>query len=637
VAKCPGHDDRKPSLSLSDGEDGRALLHCHAGCEPATILKALGLETRDLFPERLRSATARETRYDVRDAAGAIVAVHVRHDRADGKTFHWERNGSAGLDGLRVAALPLYGSELLGANVSGPVFVVEGEKATDALRRHGFAAVGTVCGAAATPGAETLAVLRGRDVVQWPDADEPGRRHMDCIAERLVGIAASVRVFQWPPAPKHGDAFDFFAQGGTANDVAIMLPHAKPFEQARPATASHCAHSASGARIVRLSSVQERPLSWLWLHRIPLSMVTLVGGHGGKGKTTIVLDIGARVTRGVRMPDGTPGLAEPAGVVILSAEDALDSVLVPRLKLAGADLDRVVTIAIPTPEGDERPPLVTPEDLSHVEAAVQEVGARLVVFDPLVAFADEGANLHHNQDARRVTARLHALAERAGIAVVGVHHFNRGQQGEAAHRLTGSLGLVNAARSALIAAPDPDDASGERMVLALAKHNLAPRSTPSLAYRLSVPAGAEHPKVAWDGPCPLTADDLVSVPASPEERSTMDAAMQLLRDRLEGCAPVKVSDLLAEARANGISERTLGRAKLRLPIRAERHGGAAGAGWWEWVWLPPKPLASLGPSIENATVPAKDANGEECGPPPVGEVARRIAESWESPPLELTP
>ena len=48
-ALCPAHDDREPSLSVSEGDDGRALLKCFAGCENADIVAELGLKMSDLF------------------------------------------------------------------------------------------------------------------------------------------------------------------------------------------------------------------------------------------------------------------------------------------------------------------------------------------------------------------------------------------------------------------------------------------------------------------------------------------------------------------------------------------------------------------------------------------------------------
>ena len=53
IAKCPAHDDRSPSLAVSECDDGRVLVHCFAGCEPEDVLKAIGLTFSDVMPERV--------------------------------------------------------------------------------------------------------------------------------------------------------------------------------------------------------------------------------------------------------------------------------------------------------------------------------------------------------------------------------------------------------------------------------------------------------------------------------------------------------------------------------------------------------------------------------------------------------
>ncbi len=61
AARCPAHDDQKPSLSISEGDDGRVLVKCHAGCRTEYIVAALGLKMRDLMPvvPNAKSSTAR--------------------------------------------------------------------------------------------------------------------------------------------------------------------------------------------------------------------------------------------------------------------------------------------------------------------------------------------------------------------------------------------------------------------------------------------------------------------------------------------------------------------------------------------------------------------------------------------------
>lgn len=53
IARCPAHEDRSPSLSIRELDDGRVLIHDFAGCDPGDVLNAIGLDLADLFPERL--------------------------------------------------------------------------------------------------------------------------------------------------------------------------------------------------------------------------------------------------------------------------------------------------------------------------------------------------------------------------------------------------------------------------------------------------------------------------------------------------------------------------------------------------------------------------------------------------------
>ena len=242
LARCPAHDDHAPSLSIAEGPDGRVLLRCHAGCETEAVVRALGLSMRDLFPaarperpaQRERGAGSgsgprrkpRATRYELRDPEGRLVAVHVREDGPQGKKLWWERpDGRRGLEGLRVADLPLYAVDRIAA--ADRAIVVEGEKACEALLRLGLPAVGTVTGAASTPGDDALRPLLGRMVYLWPDHDDPGRDHMERIARRLYALGhTEIRWVTWQEAPESGDAADFVATGATREDVERLLEQA---------------------------------------------------------------------------------------------------------------------------------------------------------------------------------------------------------------------------------------------------------------------------------------------------------------------------------------------------------------------------------------------------------------------------
>jgi hypothetical protein len=376
--------------------------------------------------------------------------------------------------------------------------------------------------------------------------------------------------------------------------------------------------------LTRLSEVAPQRVSWLWRHRIPLGMVTLLAGDGGRGKSTLMLDIVARLTTGRPMPGEEKGF-RPETVLIFSAEDHLQSVIVPRLDLAGANRRCVLTQKAKTTQGDLREVLIEPGDLDLLEEFVRDQSVALVLFDPMVAYVGADTNLHHNQDARRVLGRLHGLAERSGCAVVGIHHFNRALHQDAVHRLTGSAGMGNASRSVLVVAPDPENEG--RMVLALAKHNLAPQGTPSLAYKLVSTENSDHPRIEWCGEVALGANDLVAVSSDPEERGKLAEAREYLRKALASdWEPEKEIERDAPC-----SERTLREAKRREGVVSRRAGG-------RWLWgLParehdPPSITSLQPCSLDVTGRDPRTLGEGCNPAKGGERPKALEKPEDTKP-----
>ncbi len=60
VALCPSHNDNHASLSVAEGDDGRVLVHCFAGCDVADVVGAIGLEVCDLFPRARAKSRQKE-------------------------------------------------------------------------------------------------------------------------------------------------------------------------------------------------------------------------------------------------------------------------------------------------------------------------------------------------------------------------------------------------------------------------------------------------------------------------------------------------------------------------------------------------------------------------------------------------
>ncbi|MDP9395147.1 MAG: hypothetical protein M3Q27_13280, partial [Actinomycetota bacterium] len=221
MARCPAHEDRAPSLSVSRGEDGRVLLHCHAGCNLADVLAALELTPADLFddtsaPKQLAGPVVE---YPYFDEHGEVLFVV---ERRPGKRFRQRRpDGRGGWtwrlgDTRRVLyRLP----EVIEAVAAGrTVYVVEGEKDADAAELVGAVATCNPGGAGKwrDQHAETLT---GAHVIVVADRDEPGRKHAAQVASSLAGKAASVRIVV---AATGKDLHDHLAAGHTLDELVDL-------------------------------------------------------------------------------------------------------------------------------------------------------------------------------------------------------------------------------------------------------------------------------------------------------------------------------------------------------------------------------------------------------------------------------
>jgi hypothetical protein len=304
MALCPSHDDQKPSLSVSVGDDGKVLVKCFAGCSLDQILDALRLTRADLFErngQRKPSATWR-----LKDAAGEVQALHVRFDRDGDKDCFWRLPGARrwGLDGRKLSTLPLYRSEHVEDWPDDvQVVVVEGEKAADALASVYPAVLGTVTGAESTPGPEALEVLRGRRAILWPDHDPPGRAHMERVAEALQGTASEVRIFKWKGTPEKGDAADHPAIRSRSRKAVEALLDEMATAQifgVSPVAPSLNSEGQQGhpLRSVRFNEIPDPgPRRYLLDGLVPEGHPTLLHGDGGVAKSMLALSFGLAVAR----------------------------------------------------------------------------------------------------------------------------------------------------------------------------------------------------------------------------------------------------------------------------------------------------------------------------------------------------
>ena len=180
---------------------------------------------------------------------------------------------------------------------------------------------------------------------------------------------------------------------------------------------------------------------------MPRGKLIILDGDPSVGKSTMVLDLAARISKGWLMPDGSQ--AELTGAVILAAaEDDAEDTVKPRLMAAGADQSQIFYI---------KDGFTIPGDLACLEALVIRRQAVLVVIDVLYEYLDVGTDSYRDQSVRAALRQVRAMAERTSAAVLMLRHFTKALDGKAIHRGGGSIGVVGAARAAWMVAYHPED------------------------------------------------------------------------------------------------------------------------------------------------------------------------------------
>src|SRR5262249_52243219 len=249
----------------------------------------------------------------------------------------------------------------------------------------------------------------------------------------------------------------------------------------------------------------------------------------------------------------------PHLTLLLSAEDDAADTTRPRAEAAGADLDRVISVA-----GGR---LQFPAELPDLGQLVRDHRPDLLVIDPITAFLPTEIAANSDQCVRGVLSMLALLAERLDCAILLVRHLRKTGATKAIHRGLGSIGFIASARTGLLAARHPADPS--LGVLTVTKANLA-GPVPSLGYRIKGD-GANRAVVEWTGPANVPADALGR--SVPEPLRPRDQAAAWLHAELAG-GPRRATELYAAAAGAGIPERTLKRAKAGVGGRSHRGGGA---------------------------------------------------------------
>jgi 5S rRNA maturation endonuclease (ribonuclease M5) len=541
-AQCPAHEDRAPSLSVT-GIEGQALLYCHAGCHTEDILAALNLTKADLFDE----ARGVSYRYD----------NGRRVDRTPDKRFRQAHTESPP-ELYRLA-------KVCEAVASGKaVYVVEGEKDVHAIESLGAVATCSPMGAGKWAKVDP-SPLYGGNIVIIADQDEPGRKHAADVATSLHGHSQVLVV-----APVEGkDAADHIAAGHRLEELVPIAMETHDQGQRRMV-------------LTPADTIRPKPVFWLWKKRLALGTLGLLAGREGLGKSTLAYWAAARVTRGELY-----GHYEhtPKAVLICATEDSWEHTIVPRLMAAGADLSKIYRVDVVSAL-EVHVGLSLPRDLHELEHNALAVDAALLLLDPLMSRLGD-LDTHRDAEVRQALEPLVAIADRTGMAILGLIHHNKGGSTDPLQLVMGSKAFTAVARSVHTVVPDPDDEEDRRRLFGTPKNNLGRTDLPTFSFtieshRIDTDEGdAWTGMLVWGEQESRNIYDLMRSSAdSPQERTDAKDAQDWLKDYLEskgGSAPSAGAKFAAKAA--GHSDKSIRTARERLKIEVVRTGFQGGSEW----------------------------------------------------------
>jgi DNA repair protein RadA/Sms len=337
----------------------------------------------------------------------------------------------------------------------------------------------------------------------------------------------------------------------------------------------------------KMSDIELTKVKWLWPKYIPAGKITILAGDPSLGKSTLMIDLAARITRGALMPDNARGVT--GNCIIASAEDTSDDTILPRFLAAQGVTKRFEAIEeIVDDEDSPSRHISFPRDLEMIRQKLIDTGCRLMIIDPLDAFLGLDVDTHKNADIRRTLHPLEKVAEETGTAIVILAHLKKsGQADNALYRIGGSIGLTAAARSVL----GVTEVNGKRIFHPL-KFNLVKKPT-AMEYQVVNVHKESNTLYSWKGDTSFDVGGIEwigEVEYDPNSKSVASdndpktqAAIDYLTTVLQESGTQPSQDIFKGARAISIEKAYISRAKEILEIGHKKVGDV----WW-WTWPMPE-------------------------------------------------
>ena len=306
------------------------------------------------------------------------------------------------------------------------------------------------------------------------------------------------------------------------------------------------------------SDIQTVPVNWLWYPYIAVGKITLLQGDPGDGKSTMMLNLIAEMSKGGAAPDGR-AFGRPLRVIYQCSEDGVGDTIKPRLEASGADCRNVAFINEEVHSG------LTLDD-ERLRQAIISFRAKLIVIDPIQAYIGNDSDLQIAARARKLMRRLSMWASTYNCAVVLIGHMNKREGSKELYRSLGSIDVIASARSVLQVERNED----VRVVKQI-KNSLAPTG-PDIKFEINSNTGFKW--LSEEEPEDRNLEQLSPEPYYPRSKHEL-AAILIKKVLSKSDATAKeIQELL---RSHGIGNKTMQQTKQELGITSHRKDR-------KWFW-----------------------------------------------------
>lgn len=315
--------------------------------------------------------------------------------------------------------------------------------------------------------------------------------------------------------------------------------------------------------VVAASDVKPRPVEWLWEGRLEKGTTAFIQGGKAAGKSTWLRAMAAYCTGGPILP-GMKGRRKAVGnVLYFAGEQALESIVIPGLKAAGADMKKVHCSDRQQGGGNQ---LRLTRDCERLARLIKKLDVALVVIDPIFCFLDSFANLEGpTTPIRDFMGEVADVAADTRAVILMARNITKGPHKSALDAGRGGGELGNAARSVLHADELP---CGGQYALAVVHANAA-ATPPAIVYRFQGKGDSVVTEfVGWSS---ITADELAGGEDAELERNLLDHAKSIIKQMLKG-GEVNSKSVKMIGEGCMISARTMMRAAKELGVEKRRTG-----------------------------------------------------------------